>query len=180
MNVSARQLRQPDLSEALFEITEAAGIPPDRIELELTETAIIDDPEASARMFRRLQTVGMSLAIDDFGTGHASLIQLKQVPADRLKIDRSFVQDLDQADADPRLVQAIVQMARTLGLGVIAEGVETPNQAARLLELGCDQAQGFLYAHPMPFAEFREMIRADVRLPQEAAPGAYLEQGAHA
>lgn len=180
VNVSARQLRQPDLSEALFEITEAAGIPPDRIELELTETAIIDDFEASARMFRRLQTVGMSLAIDDFGTGHASLIQLKQVPADRLKIDRSFVQDLDQVDADPRLVQAIVQMARTLGLGVIAEGVETPTQAARLVELGCDQAQGFLYAHPMPFAEFLEMIRADVRLPQQAAPGARPEPGAHA
>ncbi len=158
VNVSARQLRQPNLAEEFFAITEEFGIPADRIELELTESVIMDDADTAVRVFQRLREVGMSLAVDDFGTGHASLTQLKQLPADTLKIDRSFVKDLERSHEDTKIVRAIVVMARSLGMQLVAEGVETEEQVDLLTEFGCDYAQGFLYSRPIPFDELREMI----------------------
>ncbi|MFO7953686.1 putative bifunctional diguanylate cyclase/phosphodiesterase [Thioalkalivibrio sp.] len=169
INVSARQLRQPDLAGDFHRIIREAGIPPRCIELELTETSIMDDPQGAARVFQRLRQVGMSLAVDDFGTGHASLMQLKQIPADTLKIDRSFVKDLDQGEGHAQIVRAIVLMARTLGLDVIAEGVETERQAQVLQELDCHTAQGYFYSYPVRFADFRELLRPAVVLPVETA-----------
>ncbi len=159
VNVSARQLRQPELAQRFFAITEQEGIPADRIELELTETTIMDDPQGAARMFQALRSVGILLAVDDFGSGNASLMQLKQLPADTLKIDRSFIRDLEQGESNVNLVRAIVLMARTLGLELIAEGVETQRQADILQELDCQHAQGFLFSHPVPFADWRALLR---------------------
>lgn len=169
INVSARQLRQPDLAGGFHRIIREAGIPTRCIELELTETSIMDDPKAAARVFQRLRQVGMSLAVDDFGTGNASLMQLKQLPADTLKIDRSFVKDLDQGEEHAQIVRAIVLMARTLGLDIIAEGVETERQAQVLKQLDCHTAQGYFFSHPVPFAEFRDLLRPAVVLPVETA-----------
>ncbi|WP_018872596.1 bifunctional diguanylate cyclase/phosphodiesterase [Thioalkalivibrio sp. ALJ16] len=169
INVSARQLRQPDLAGDFHRIIGDAGIPPRCIELELTESTIVDDPQGALRVFQRLRELGMSLAVDDFGTGHASLMQLKQLPADTLKIDRSFVMDLDQGDGHSQIVRAIILMARTLGLDVIAEGVETARQAEILQELDCHTAQGYLYSRPVPFGEFRTWLRDAVALPTATA-----------
>ncbi|WP_018994952.1 bifunctional diguanylate cyclase/phosphodiesterase [Thioalkalivibrio sp. ALJ2] len=165
INVSARQLRHPDLAGDFHAILQAANVAPECIELELTETTIMDDPKGAARMFERLRKIGMRLAVDDFGTGHASLIQLKKLPADTLKIDRSFVQDLERSDGDARIVQAIIQMAHTLGLNIIAEGVETERQAEILREFGCNEAQGYFFAHPMPFNDFHTLLQDRTRLP---------------
>ncbi len=164
VNVSARQLRQPNLAEEFFATTEEFGIPADRIELELTESVIMDDADTAVRVFQRLREVGMSLAVDDFGTGHASLTQLKQLPADTLKIDRSFVKDLEKTDEDAKIVRAIVVMARSLGMQLVAEGVETVEQARLLKDFGCDYAQGFLYSRPVPFEQLREMIVNEGRI----------------
>ncbi|WP_018880626.1 bifunctional diguanylate cyclase/phosphodiesterase [Thioalkalivibrio sp. ALE30] len=169
INVSARQLRQPDLAGGFHRIIREAGIPTRCIELELTETSIMDDPKGAARVFQRLRQVGMSLAVDDFGTGHASLMQLKQLPADTLKIDRSFVKDLDHGEEHAQIVRAIVLMARTLGLDVIAEGVETERQAQILQDLDCHTAQGYFYSHPVPFADFRGLLQPGVALPLATA-----------
>ncbi|WP_019626233.1 bifunctional diguanylate cyclase/phosphodiesterase [Thioalkalivibrio sp. ALJT] len=169
INVSARQLRHPDLAGDFHRIISEAGIPPRCIELELTESTIVDDPEGALRVFQRLRELGMSLAVDDFGTGHASLIQLKQLPADTVKIDRSFVMDLDQGADHSRIVHAIILMARTLDLDVIAEGVETARQAEILQELDCHIAQGYLYAYPVPFPQFRDWFQDAVTLPVTTA-----------
>ncbi|WP_038054697.1 bifunctional diguanylate cyclase/phosphodiesterase [Thioalkalivibrio sp. ALJ1] len=169
INVSARQLRQPDLAGNFHRIIQQMGIPPRCIELELTETTIMDDPQGAVRVFQRLRQAGMSLAIDDFGTGHASLMQLKQLPADTLKIDRSFVKDLDQGEEHSQIVRAIVLMARTLGLDVIAEGVETPRQAEILQDLDCHTAQGYYFSRPVPFDDFQTLLRQGVELPAETA-----------
>lgn len=168
INVSARQLRQPNLAEEFFAITEEHGIPADRIELELTESVIMDDADTAARVFQRLREVGMSLAVDDFGTGHASLTQLKQLPADTLKIDRSFVMDLEKSQEDAKIVRAIVVMARSLDMQLVAEGVETDAQIRLLRDFGCDYAQGFRYSRPVPFEDLREMIVHDVRMLPES------------
>ncbi|WP_019567862.1 bifunctional diguanylate cyclase/phosphodiesterase [Thioalkalivibrio sp. ALMg13-2] len=169
INVSARQLRQPDLAATFHRIIREAGIPPRCIELELTETAIMDDPQGAARVFQRLRHAGMSLAVDDFGTGHASLVQLKQIPADTLKIDRSFVKDLDQGEEHSQIVRAIILMAHTLGLDVIAEGVETERQAEILQQLDCHTAQGFYFSHPVAFDALRGLLRDRVQLPAATA-----------
>lgn len=169
INVSARQLRQPDLSGNFHRIIRETGVPPRCIELELTETAIMDDPQGAARVFQRLRHAGMSLAVDDFGTGHASLVQLKQIPADTLKIDRSFVKDLDQGEEHSQIVRAIILMAHTLGLDVIAEGVETERQAEILLQLDCHTAQGFYFSHPVAFGDLRGLLRDRVQLPAATA-----------
>lgn len=170
INVSARQLRQPELAAQFANIIREAGIPNERIELELTETAVMDDVREAARIFQRLRDLGMPLTVDDFGSGNASLIQLKQLPADAIKIDRSFVKDLDHNEGDRRIVHAIVLMARSLGLEVVAEGVDSPGQAAILHELDCRLAQGYYFAHPAPLAEFEALWRDGATLPLAGRP----------
>ena len=167
LNVSARQLRQPELAAHFTTIIRESGIPSDRLELELTETAVMDDVREAAHIFQQLRGLGLSLTVDDFGSGNASLIQLKQLPADAIKIDRSFVKDLHHNAGDRRIVHGIVLMARSLGLEVVAEGVNAPEQAAILQELDCHLAQGYYFAHPAPLAEFEALWRDGVTLPPD-------------
>jgi diguanylate cyclase (GGDEF)-like protein/PAS domain S-box-containing protein len=148
VNLSGRQLARPELVEGIHRHLDVAGIPPSLLCLEVTESVLLDDVEASVAALHALKDVGVRLAVDDFGTGYSSLGYLKQFPFDQLKIDRAFVAGLGSSDADDAIVLAAVQMAHALGMEVVAEGVETEQQRDRARDLGCDLAQGFLFAPP--------------------------------
>jgi len=149
VNLSARQFMQSDIVAIVSEQLAAAQLPPALLELELTESVSMADPGRSMVVMHKLKSLGVALSIDDFGTGYSSFSYLRRLPIDKLKIDKSFVQDVAHSADSRTIVQAIAAMAHRLNLGVIAEGVETEEQAAALLEAGCDQAQGFLYARPL-------------------------------
>lgn len=150
VNVSARQLRASDFSRRLMAIVEATGINPCNLELELTESMLTQDSEQTFALFSDLRSRGIRIAIDDFGTGYSSLNYLAQYPVDVIKIDRSFVRNIEEDNEAPYVVQAVIQLARGLKMETIAEGVETEGQRLRLLELGCNNLQGFLFARPCP------------------------------
>jgi EAL domain-containing protein (putative c-di-GMP-specific phosphodiesterase class I) len=158
VNLSARQFRQQDLEARIRSIVDAAGIAPSLIELEITESQLMHDPEHAAKVLRALGSAGLRVAIDDFGTGYSSLAYLTRFPLASLKIDRSFVSHALTEVADATIVRSIVDMAHTLGFTVIAEGVESDPQAEFLRDLGCEQAQGFFFARPMPAAAFTEHL----------------------
>jgi diguanylate cyclase (GGDEF)-like protein len=148
-NISGHQLRQDDLVEQIQASIQRHGIRPERLTVEITESVAMEDTAHTRAAFDRLREAGLHVAIDDFGTGHSSLASLRKLPAAELKIDRAFVTDL-ATSADARsIAQAIVQMAHTLDLLVVAEGVETAAQRDLLVSMGCDELQGFLFAKPM-------------------------------
>ena len=159
MNLSARQFRAHDLDERIRSLGAAAGVDPALIELEITESHLMQDPEHAVRILRSLRDGGIRIAIDDFGTGYSSLAYLTRFPVKALKIDRSFVADVFSDHADAAIVRTIIEMAHQLGFTVIAEGVETDRQAAFLRQFGCEQAQGFLFAPPMPACEVLNVPR---------------------
>ena len=150
VNLSARQIAQPDLVAMVVRALEGGGIEPSSLCLEITETALMADPAAGLKVLQDLRSLGVRLAIDDFGTGYSSLSYLKRFPVDVLKIDRSFVDGLGDDPEDTAIVTAIISLARALGLRVVAEGVETRRQLVELRRLGCDRAQGFMFARPRP------------------------------
>lgn len=149
VNISGWQLRQDDLVDHLCACLQRHGIPPSRFTLEITETVAMEDTRVTHEAFERLRRAGVHVSIDDFGTGHSSLASLRKLPAAELKIDRAFVTDLE-ASADARsIAKTIIQMAHTLDLRVVAEGVETDAQRDLLVQMGCDELQGYLFAKPM-------------------------------
>jgi len=161
VNLSARQIPDPALTAEVAAALTASGLPPAALVLELTESAIMQQPERSAQMFRELGGLGVRLAIDDFGTGYSSLSYLQQLPASILKIDRSFLTPLDRAKPDgSTLIRGIIGLARGLGLTTVAEGIETGEQAELLEALGCAYGQGLLFAPPLAAANVREWIEA--------------------
>jgi EAL domain-containing protein (putative c-di-GMP-specific phosphodiesterase class I) len=153
VNLSARQFLQDDVVALVEELLEEAGIAPHLLELELTESLSMADPERSLAIMHRLRALGVTLSIDDFGTGYSSFAYLKRLPIDKLKIDKSFVHDMVHSEDARAIVQAIVAMAHRMHLRVVAEGVESAAQALALRELGCDQAQGYYYARPLDALE---------------------------
>ncbi len=152
VNLSARQIAQSDLVDQVVTALEGAGIEPSSLCLEITETALMSDPAAGLKVLQDLHELGVELAIDDFGTGYSSLSYLKRFPVDVLKIDRSFVDGLGDDPDDTAIVTAIISLGRALGLRAVAEGVETRRQLDELRRLGCDRAQGFMFARPRPAA----------------------------
>ena len=160
VNLSARQIAQPDLVNLVVEALAKGGIESSSLCLEITETALMADPAAGLKVLQDLRGLGVELAIDDFGTGYSSLSYLKRFPVDVLKIDRSFVDGLGDDPEDTAIVTAIISLGRALGLRVVAEGVETERQLAELRRLGCDRAQGFMFARPAPASQLW-----DVRTP---------------
>ena len=154
VNLSAIQFKRGDVEQSVIRALEESGLNPGLLELELTESIIIQDTEKVLETVQRLKRLGVKLSIDDFGTGYSSLSYLKRFQVDKLKIDQSFVLNLASDDEDAAIVSAIVQMARSLGLTTIAEGVENDRALARLREFGCDEAQGYFFARPMPGEEF--------------------------
>ncbi len=159
VNISARQFAQPDLVDMVRQVLRETGLPAASLKLELTESALVDDPETALSAMRRLKALGVSLAIDDFGTGYSSLSYLQRFPVDVLKIDRSFVRDLPREDADSRaLVRAIAALADSLRMSIVAEGVETRDQLDLLIALGCEAVQGYYFHPPLPEAELAELL----------------------
>ena len=159
VNVSAIQLRDPDFAGAVIDICERCHWPPERLELELTESALMRDSEVLRRSFALFEARGVSLSVDDFGTGFSNLHYLHRFPVKHLKIDRSFVFELLRDQQIERLSEAIVGLGHALHLKVVAEGVETEAAARRLREIGCDEAQGFLYTRPLPAPLLAEWAR---------------------
>ncbi|WP_337997420.1 EAL domain-containing protein [Oleispirillum naphthae] len=158
VNLSAVQFRRDDLEARVVAALSESGLAPERLELEITESLLMHNVDAVMGLTRRLGSLGVRLSIDDFGTGYSSLAYLKRFRVDRLKIDRSFVSDICRNDEDVAIVRAIVQMAHSLKLTVVAEGVETEEAAALLRLEQCDLAQGYLFGHPMPGADFSALL----------------------
>ncbi len=158
VNLSPRQFHDPDLGTRLERILAAAGADSGWIELEITESAAMQDPARAVQVLHRLRERGLQVALDDFGTGHSSLAMLRTLPLNVLKLDRSFVQHLPASETDAAVAGAVVTLARRLGLSVVAEGVETGAQREFLAGLGCDVLQGFLFARPMPAGQFEAWL----------------------
>jgi EAL domain-containing protein (putative c-di-GMP-specific phosphodiesterase class I) len=148
VNLSAKQFMQRDLVEQIEEALREAALSPAQLKLEITETTIIENIDSVVAKMLRLKAIGVQLALDDFGTGYSSLSYLHRLPIDSLKIDKSFIQAVTQDSGE--IVSAIIGLAHTLRLDVIAEGVETPRQRARLTALGCEFGQGYLFSSPKP------------------------------
>jgi len=161
VNVSARQFHQPDFVASVKDTVRAAGVDPCRLELELTESAILSDMDETIRRMNELRALGIRFALDDFGTGYSSLSYLKRLPLDQLKIDQSFVRDMAEDEGSEAIVLAILSLSHALGLEVVAEGVEMPEQRDFLRHHGCDCFQGYLFGKPLPmeaWGDFLEMI----------------------
>jgi EAL domain-containing protein (putative c-di-GMP-specific phosphodiesterase class I) len=158
VNLSTRQFRQKGLAELIGGLLQDIGLDPRCLELELTEGAAMQNPEEAAAILKALKKTGIHISIDDFGTGYSSLSYLKKFPLDTLKIDQSFVRDITTDPNDAAIVQAVIAMAHGLGLKVLAEGVETQEQAAFLHLHKCDMAQGYYFGRPMPAEAFYELI----------------------
>jgi EAL domain-containing protein (putative c-di-GMP-specific phosphodiesterase class I) len=158
VNLSPRQFDPGDLTEVVRAGLERSGLDPSCLHLELTETAVMDlNPEVIAQL-GHIRDLGVQVGLDDFGTGYASLTHLRRLPMTFVKIDQSFVRGLGTDDEDDGIVSAVVALAANLGLRSIAEGVETDAQRERLQELGCDQAQGYLFSRPLPAGDIPAVI----------------------
>ena len=158
VTVSARQFRQPDFVEQVRQALETTQANPDRLKLELTESIVLEDIDGSIRKMHEIKMLGVQFSMDDFGTGYSSLAYLTKLPLDELKIDRSFVHNSDMKSTDAVIVQTIVAMANTLGIEVIAEGVETVEQQRFLGSVGCRHYQGYLYSKPVPLNQFEQLL----------------------
>lgn len=158
VNVSRKQIIRQNFTRKVADVLAKYGLRGDQLEIEVTESAIATSEKIAIDNLHGLRELGCKIAIDDFGTGYSSLSSLKKFPLDRLKIDRSFIQDLGQDSNADAIIEAIIALAKTLGLGVIAEGVETEQQVRALLQRGCFEAQGFYYAKPKPASEFRDFV----------------------
>ncbi|MCR6629798.1 MAG: EAL domain-containing protein [Magnetospirillum sp.] len=180
VNISGRQFRDADLVDTVAAAIAETGIEPDHLDLELTESMLMADGEATLKLLRALAELGVTLSIDDFGTGYSSLAYLKRFPVNTVKIDRAFVRDLDH-DEDGRVIaNAIISLAHSLSMKTIAEGVETEVQAALLAKHGCDEIQGYMIGRPLPVSEFVSFAKnydASVRNGGAVGEGAGKPQG---
>ncbi|HJU49705.1 MAG TPA: EAL domain-containing protein, partial [Pseudogulbenkiania sp.] len=158
VNVSGRQLKFAGVVELVERTLEECGLPSSVLELEITESVAMDEDSGMVEVLRRLHELGVYLSIDDFGTGYSSLSYLKRLPVQGLKIDQSFVADLHQNRDDAAITQAIISIARSLGLGLVAEGVELDEQRRYLVEQGCCTGQGYLFSRPLPAVEFEALL----------------------
>jgi len=165
VNCSTLNLGRDELADEIEDALRSSGIEANRLELEITENALMGNVSSTLAQMRQIRALGVSLAIDDFGTGYSSLAYLKRLPLNTLKIDRSFIQDVAQSSADIEIVQAIVGMAHTLHLQVVTEGVETQAQFELLLKHGCDFIQGYLLSPAVPAGEIISVIQGIERRP---------------
>jgi EAL domain-containing protein (putative c-di-GMP-specific phosphodiesterase class I) len=159
VNISPRQFRQNDFVERIENSLASYGLPCSLLKLEITEGIVIQNLEDTISKMRRLKKLGVSFAMDDFGTGYSSLTYLKRLPVDTLKIDQSFIRDATSDPNDAEIIRAIVAMARSLDLKVIAEGVETAEQLEFLQGLECHFYQGYLHSQPLPVEEFQKLLK---------------------
>ncbi|MBV8979769.1 MAG: EAL domain-containing protein [Acidimicrobiia bacterium] len=158
INLSGRQLARSDLVDVVERALDASGLPPNALCMEVTESVLMDDIDLAVGALKALKALGVEIAIDDFGTGYSSLAHLRRFPVDMLKIDHSFVAGLGRNPEDAAIVRAVVALAQTLDLTVVAEGVERPEQLEELRALGCERAQGNLFSSPLPEHEFAQLL----------------------
>ena len=168
VNLSARQLRIPDLAQRIAAALDRSGVRPEQLELEITESVLMEDVAAAIHTLGEVNRMGVKLAVDDFGTGYSSLGYLRAFPLDRLKIDRSFVTLLGGDGQDEAITSTIIVLAHGLGLSVVAEGVETEDQLRYLESNHCDEIQGFLFSRPLPASECERLMREGLRLSHES------------
>jgi EAL domain-containing protein (putative c-di-GMP-specific phosphodiesterase class I) len=158
VNLSAKQFTDPKLAEHIRNVLEITGIPPRCLELEITESTLMDDVEAAISIMQEIKTTGVSIAIDDFGTGYSSLSYIKRFPIDVLKVDRSFVMDIPDDKNDMAITAAVIAMAHKLDLNVVAEGVESDEQLQYLRLNNCDEGQGYLFSRPLSLAQLHQYL----------------------
>jgi EAL domain-containing protein (putative c-di-GMP-specific phosphodiesterase class I) len=158
VNLSPRQFQENRLLTQVAAALAASDLPSELLILEITETVIMEDLSGAREVMKKLSQLGVRLAIDDFGTGHSSLAYLKQFPVHEVKVDRTFVQGVAESPVDSAIVRAIIDLANAMGISAVAEGVETPDQAARLRMLGCQLGQGFYFSRPFRAEEFDELL----------------------
>jgi diguanylate cyclase len=164
INLSARQFRSQDAADILASALAATGVAPERLTVELTETSLFEDPEATSQTLARFSDLGVRISVDDFGTGYSSLSHLHRFPLNEIKIDRLFIESLTTNHQDKIIVGSLISIAKGLGLNLVAEGVETPEALRMLWEMGCKGYQGYLFATPLPpedFIAFCEKVEAD-------------------
>jgi EAL domain-containing protein (putative c-di-GMP-specific phosphodiesterase class I) len=171
VNLSARSLTTASVPDRVARALQRADMPPEALTLELTESCMLFDPTTSSRAMHNLKELGVSLSIDDYGTGFSSLSRLKHLPFKDLKIDRSFVKEMIHNKGDEAIVRSTIELARSLGRTVTAEGVEDKATLHRLATLGCDAAQGFYLARPLPASELESWLSAFVRWPSTVGAG---------
>ncbi len=162
VNLSAAQFSLLDVPDMVRRVTSETGFDPTKLELEITETAVMSDLHNAVEVLTDLHEVGVNLSIDDFGTGYSSLSYLRQLPVNRIKIDRSFIAEVDTADTAATIARAVVNLGQSLGLEIVAEGVESAEQLAYLREINCDEAQGYYYSEPIPADAFEKYLREHV------------------
>ena len=167
VNLSSRQFDQKNLIEVVTQALRDADLDPRYLELEITESTIMRDPDEAITILYILQSMGIKISIDDFGTGYSSLNYLKRIPLDSLKIDRSFIMHIESSASDQAIIKAIIALAHSLGLNVIAEGVETDRQFVFLRECGCDELQGYLLSRPLPVGQLPEFLSVKANKEQQ-------------
>jgi len=155
VNISSRLFGQPELYQQVAEVLHDTGLDPAVLELEVTESAVMEDPEVALEQLHRLRELGVTLAIDDFGTGYSSLLRLKRLPVQKLKIDQGFVAGLPLDEDDIAIVRVIIALARSMGMQVHAEGIEQAEQASFLLQELCQLGQGYWFGRPVPAEDLR-------------------------
>jgi EAL domain-containing protein (putative c-di-GMP-specific phosphodiesterase class I) len=158
VNLSPVQFSAPDLVDIVQRALIMSGLPANRLELEITERLLLENNDHTIAILRRLRLLGVRIALDDFGTGYSALSYLRKFPLDKIKIDRSFVTDIVTRSDQVVIIQAVLSIARALGMSVTAEGVETAIQKDFLKALGCDNAQGYLFGRPVPYEDIVEMV----------------------
>jgi EAL domain-containing protein (putative c-di-GMP-specific phosphodiesterase class I) len=165
VNLSARQFQQTDIVAQVARLLNNSQIDPRRLELEITESTMMDDTEASLRALEGLKKLGVRLALDDFGTGYSSLSYIRHFSVNTLKVDQSFIQDLGRDQTASAIVSAVATLAHTVGSSVTAEGIETAEQLKVVRDLGCDVGQGFYFSRPLPASEFSALLDAAFHSP---------------
>ena len=163
VNLSAIQFRRGNLEETVISALKDSGLDPQFLELELTESILIGDTENVLQTVQRLKTLGIKLSLDDFGTGYSSLSYLKRFAVDKVKIDQSFIRDMDKNPSDAAIVRAIIQMSKSLGLRTIAEGIEEEYLVKYLQIYHCDEAQGYYYSRPISSDDFVQWVLASLQ-----------------
>jgi EAL domain-containing protein (putative c-di-GMP-specific phosphodiesterase class I) len=158
INVSPAQFKKNDLAEVVEQILRDTGLEPSRLDLEVTESLLLRDVESTLRILRQLKALGVKISMDDFGTGYSSLANLRSFPFDKIKIDKSFVGELDRDEDSAAIVRAVLALGASLGMKTCAEGVETWPQLEHLRTEGCDEVQGYLYSKPKSATETRSML----------------------
>jgi EAL domain-containing protein (putative c-di-GMP-specific phosphodiesterase class I) len=177
VNVSASDVVRADFVADVMRALDVSGLEPDRLGIELTEHAVVQDMPAAVRALSSLRAIGVNISLDDFGTGYSSLFYLRELPISEVKIDRVFIDRLDAAEEDAAIVESVIRLARTVGVSAVAEGVERAAQASLLMSMGCPAAQGYLWGRPEPDPD---LARQSVPLPEPPSPPRRRRRGDHA